>query len=245
MRAFFLFLALLNLSYFAVGDYLVPGPGTRASVGATFNTTIPHGLVALHIIRPRLQAKPKPKPMAPSRPVAQAVPANTSAAPPKVVVSQPRLCYSLGPFGAKPKAIAMVARFKQRGVKARLRNIRQTQVSAYWIYLPPYPSTAAAAAVTRKLAAKGYHHYYIVVAAPNTNAVSLGLFRERSGANRRLARLRSLGFHPRLQVRTAVKDLYWLDYRSPDNATISPKLWANTSAGDGPLQRVRRNCGTG
>lgn len=242
MRAFFLFLVLLNLIYFTVGAFLTPAPTGAESSRVT--ASLPPGVQPLHLLARASTADSAAAPAAMAVPATAVQPAqaNVPAPQPK---TPPARCYSLGPFNDKANADKMVAVFAKQNVNATLRKIRQTQVTGYWIYLPPYPSTAAATAVTRQLGAKGLHDYYVVASAPDANAISLGLFRERSGAERRLARVRKMGFQPKLQVRTSDKELFWLDYRDPGNGTIGAGLWANAQDNGGTLQRVKRSCSTG
>jgi hypothetical protein len=244
VRAFFLFLVLLNLIYFAVGDFLAPAASAPDSPpGAA--AALPAGVQPLQMVASASAAAVETTPQ--NTPVAAAsttVPVQADKVSPQSAKPPPR-CYSLGPFDAKPPAEAMVATFAKQNVDAKVREIQQTQVTGYWIYLPPYPSTAAATAANRKLGAKGLHDYYVVASPPNANAVSLGLFRERSGAERRMARVRKMGFQPKMQVRTSDKQFYWLDYRDPGNGAVGPGLWADAGGNSGTLQRVRRSCPAG
>ena len=244
MRAFFLFLVLLNLIYFAVGDFLAPGaPPADRSAGV--KAALPSGVQPLQVIASASAAGTERSPQ--TKPVAApsaTKPVQAGAAVPQPA-APPARCYSLGPFDAKQAAEAMASAFAKQNVDATLREIQQTQVTGYWIYLPPYPSTAAAAAATRKLGANGLHDYYVVASPPNANAVSLGLFRERSGAERRMARVRKMGFQPKMQVRTSDKQFYWLDYRDPGNGAVGPGLWADAGGNNGTLQRVKRSCSAG
>jgi len=243
VRAFFLFLILLNLIYFAIGDFLAPSVPSEQSPRVA--TALPSGVRPLHMIGIASAAAVEPAAPVLADSATSSVASTQEGSTPVVSKAPPARCYSLGPFVDKAGANEMVAVFEQRGVKATLRNIQQTQVTGYWIYLPPYPSIAAATAATRELGAKGLRDYYIVASAPNANAISLGLFRERSGAERRLARVRKMGFQPKLEVRTTNNELYWLDYRDPGNGVINSGLWAKANGGGGALQRVKRSCSTG
>lgn len=229
MRVLFWFLVLLNIGYFVASELLTPAShADRQSADAS----LPAGVQPLTLIRVNGAAasvdqtknpgsSSKPSPSAP-----------------------PALCYSLGPFTEKAKASQMLASLKHLGVVAKVRRLQQTQVTGYWVYLAPYPSAATAAAVARKLDAKGQHDFYVVPSGPKRNAISLGLFIERRGAEKRLAQVREMGYKPKLQVRTSVSELYWLDYRV-HGETISPSLWAHAGLNGGALQRLRRECVSG
>jgi hypothetical protein len=243
VRAFFLFLVLLNLIYFAIGTFLAPEPSHVES--SLLATSPPPGVRPLRMIEAASAAAAPRSPRPAKTETVSPTQSSPAEPPPPQPSSPPARCYSLGPFSDKAKAETMVSVFAKQNVEATLRRIQQTQVTGYWIYLPPYSSTAAATAVTRQLAAKGLHDYYVVASPPNANAISLGLFRERSGAERRLARVRKMGFQPKLQVRTADKELFWLDYSDPGNGTIGAGLWANVQNGGGTLQRVERSCPAG
>lgn len=231
MRTLFLFLVLLNLVYFVASVMMSPqGPSKQTSV----SSALPSGVQRLRLLAASA-AYPAVKKTV------------TSAVSGVAQKPAPALCYSLGPFAKGKDAQAMVAELGKLGASTSVRHIQQTHVTGYWVYLPPYPTTAAAIAVTHELNKKGLHDNYVVATAPNANAVSLGLFIDRNGAQRRLDRVRKMGFKPDLQVRTATTALYWVDYARPAAKadTIAPSVWANAEDGAGPLQRLRRACGTG
>lgn len=213
MRTLFLFLVLLNLSYYAVGDLLAPPAPAKAT-----SAVLPPGARKLTLV---------------------------PAGAPRVAAGAGTRCYSLGPFSNRTDAQSMRASLGKLGVAASIRQMQQTRVTGYWVYLPPFASAASAAAAAQRLGEKGLHDYYVVTAQPDLNAVSLGLFRERRGAERRLARVVAMGFDPKLKVRTSPSDLYWVDYREEAAERVAPAVWQHSTAGGDAVQRLGRDCGAG
>ncbi len=65
--------------------------------------------------------------------------------------------------------------------------------------------------MTRELAAKGIDDFFIINSEPMENAISLGVYKTRAGAERRVAEVRARGFSPTIQPRTQPATHYWLD----------------------------------
>ena len=76
------------------------------------------------------------------------------------------------------------------GEKSRQREI----VRNYLVYLPPFPSRAAAAAKMRELRDRGIHDIALVSGGSLTNAVSLGVYRNKAYMDRHVLRLKELGY---------------------------------------------------
>lgn len=152
------------------------------------------------------------------------------------------VCYSLGPFSNKDalKKVQMHLSEKARSVSVRVIN--QKEVQAYWVYLPSYGNYQEAQSVAGELKGKGYTDFFIVAGNAYANAISLGLFKEQSGAERRLMRVRKLGFPAKIDTQYKEIPLYWLDYSQVRGQAISPALWSGIKGGTGHLQRIQRDC---
>ncbi|HGM6771772.1 TPA: SPOR domain-containing protein [Stenotrophomonas maltophilia] len=141
---------------------------------------------------------PAPAPVAP--PVAQAPAA-----------SEPPRCIALGPFADRAAASAAQGRAGTLLNQARLREQPAASGSArYRVLLPAAASREEAQATVKRIVAAGLGDYYIISQGEDANAVALGQYRNREGAERRIAAVQAAGFQPRL-VASGDAGQWWLD----------------------------------
>jgi len=125
-----------------------------------------------------------------------AVPA-PAAAPAAVTVTPtptPAHCVSLGPFADRAAAQAAQSRAGGALRGARLREVADAGATRYRVLLPPAASREEAQATVKRIVAAGVSDYYIIAQGEETNAIALGQYRNREGADRRLAALSAAGF---------------------------------------------------
>lgn len=155
---------------------------------------------------------------APPAPVAQA-PAPVPAAP-----AAPAQCVSLGPFS--DRAAAQAAQAKAGGTLrgARLREVADAGATRYRVVLPAAASREDAQATVKRIVAAGLSDYYIIANGEETNAIALGQYRNREGAERRMAALSAAGFNARLIASGGDGSAqWWLD------ATLAPPADASVA----------------
>jgi len=140
-------------------------------------------------------AKPAPEPVA-EKPAAPAVP--------------PR-CLALGPFADRAAATAAQGRADNLLSQVRLREQPAASGSArYRVLLPAAASRDDAQATVKRIVAAGLSDYYIISQGEETNAIALGQYRNREGAERRMAAVQAAGFQPRL-VASGDAGQWWLE----------------------------------
>jgi len=130
---------------------------------------------------------PAPAPVAAS-PTPAAVPAPVTATP------TPAQCVSLGPFADRAAAQAAQSRAGGALRGAKLREVADAGATRYRVLLPPAASREQAQATVKRIVAAGVSDYYIIAQGEDTNAIALGQYRNREGADRRLAALSAAGF---------------------------------------------------
>ncbi|MFG6109307.1 SPOR domain-containing protein [Stenotrophomonas nematodicola] len=142
-----------------------------------------------------------PEAVAPVPPPAAATPApapTAAVAAAPIPPAAPAQCLSLGPFA--DRAAAQAAQGKAgpllRGV--RLREVADAGATRYRVILPPAASREDAQATVKRIVAAGLSDYYIIGQGEEANAIALGQYRNREGADRRLAALSAAGFNARL-----------------------------------------------
>lgn len=118
-------------------------------------------------------------------------------------------CQAIGPYGSRLDAKEAAARL---GVRQEQFTVVQTQIreQRFWVYLPPFVSRSAAMQGERELRAKGIRDIQVLAGDEKDNGISLGLYRERSAAQRRLEQLRVLGYAPRMDVIDQRRSYFWL-----------------------------------
>jgi septal ring-binding cell division protein DamX len=180
---------------------------------------------------------PAPVPSPPAAALAEAPaaesPAATAVAPaPAPAVAQapapmpaaPAQCVSLGPF--TDRAAAQAAQAKAGGTLrgARLREVADAGATRYRVVLPAAASREDAQATVKRIVAAGLSDYYIIANGEETNAIALGQYRNREGAERRMAALSAAGFNARLIASGGDGSAqWWLD------ATLAPPADASAA----------------
>lgn len=152
------------------------------------------------------------------------------------------LCYTLGPFKDLDRARAVSARLDDLGADVQQRSKVEQEQYGYRVYLPPYATREEAVADARKLAEYGVRDYFIITDDQDKkNGISLGLFRKKSGAIRRMAQVRRFDFKPQMEIRYRDTTIYWLDYRHSTEFDSGP-LWRELAEDAPDIQRLDRDC---
>ncbi len=151
-------------------------------------------------------------------------------------------CYTLGPFLDRQIADVTAAEIKAIGFPVTQRSLVEREIKHYWIYLAPFKDDRAAQQASKKLAKNRVKDYFIVTAEENRNAISLGLFKRKGGAQRRARRISELGFQPEIEVRYRDRTYYWLDYEETGDSPLPPQLWQSIETEKGAVQRLSRDC---
>ena len=142
--------------------------------------------------------------------VEQDPPAIPAVAAPAAAAAPPR-CIALGPFA--DRAAATAAQGKTGTVLSQLRLREQPAASGgarYRVMLPAAASRDEAQATVKRIVAAGLSDYYIISQGEDANAVALGQYRNREGAERRMAAVQAAGFQPRL-VASGDAGQWWLE----------------------------------
>lgn len=146
------------------------------------------------------------KPVTPAAPTAAPEkPATPSAA------AEPPRCIALGPFA--DRAAATSAQGKAGNVISQVRLREQPAASGsarFRVMLPAAANREEAQATVKRIVAAGLSDYYIISQGEDINAVALGQYRNREGAERRMAAVQAAGFQPRL-VASGDAGQWWLE----------------------------------
>ncbi|HEY3487182.1 MAG TPA: SPOR domain-containing protein [Gammaproteobacteria bacterium] len=152
-------------------------------------------------------------------------------------------CHTIGPFVELERAKSVTERIKQLGAKVTRRSKTEQEQYGYRVFLPPYKNREAALAATQKLAQNGIQDYFIISDADQKNGVSLGLFRKKSGAARRMEQVRRFDFNPQMEIRYRDNTIYWLDYEQT-GTLVTESIWREITEETPNLQQLPRDCAT-
>lgn len=172
-----------------------------------------------------------PAPAAPARPeiakpqVAEATPVAAAAKPvtppapvpapekpaTRPVAAEPPRCVALGPFADRAAAISAQGKAGSVISQVHLREQPAASGSArFRVMLPAAANREEAQTTVKRIVAAGLSDYYIISQGEDINAVALGQYRNREGAERRMAAVQAAGFQPRL-VASGDAGQWWLE----------------------------------
>jgi len=166
--------------------------------------------------------------------------AATATATPTAAVSAPppqQQCASFGPFPSREQAQAAQAALRADLSRSQLREV-QPKAASYRVLTAPAASREEAQAMARRIVGAGFSDYFIIAQGEDANAVALGQYRNREGAERRLATLVAAGFPARIVgngVEAAAS--WWLDVAHADTASA-----ADLHKRSGAAQRQALEC---
>lgn len=137
---------------------------------------------------------------------------------PEVVVAEAvskkliKKCFTIGPFREESKVIDFRSEIKNKVKNIGVRERVEKQHWRYWVYLPSASSKAAAVTLASNLARKGLKDYYVIARGEYKNSISLGHFKDKTLAEKRLKSIKKMSYKPEMQAIEKEYTLYWLDY---------------------------------
>lgn len=149
-------------------------------------------------------------------------------------------CLTYGPFNDQDLAEQAQQRLASASSEpVSLREAVEQNLAGYRVLLPPQANEQAAERLAEQLQNRDITDYYVITQGEFMHAISLGVFRRKSGAERRMQAIRELGMTPEMDVRYRDTTIYWLDTRSP--ADQDGQLQALRELQD-DVQQLNREC---
>jgi hypothetical protein len=168
---------------------------------------------------------------------------------------EPARCVSVGPFDDLAGAARAAATLHQRGLETRQRAEQGSALVSYWVYVDGLRSAQEETRVMRRLE-RGRISDASVMPASDTSGrrISVGLFSDRSGAERRSRAVEKLGIKTHIVEQAQSGAAYWIDFEltARDSAIAAEGLLSTDDRGsrieiracpgtvetpDAPLQR--------
>ena len=121
-----------------------------------------------------------------------------------------RLCYTIGPFKDKTRALEVSARYSSNNVKTDLKSSEEQEYLGIMVYISNHKTRQAAVDTAAALARKGFRDSLIVNESDKSNALSLGVFGLKKNADRLMARLKKLNYEVLSEPRYRERTIYWV-----------------------------------
>ncbi|MEO8366531.1 MAG: SPOR domain-containing protein [Pseudoxanthomonas sp.] len=171
----------------------------------------PAGVARLQLLGENRAVAQVTAPVSVPAPAAAPLPAEPTPAP-IVATATTAQCFSVGPFDSDAAAIAATARIGTQAKRVRPRQVPGRQATGYNVMLPPLPDRESAQALAQRIGAAGFDDYLVVSGGAQANAIALGRYGSREGAERRQSALRAAGFAAQVQaIGNEGPAQWWLD----------------------------------
>ncbi|MXV10478.1 SPOR domain-containing protein [Xanthomonas sp. LMG 8992] len=129
------------------------------------------------------------------------------------------MCLSVGPYADRDAAQAVVAALAPGGPRPRLREDADSGVTSFRVVLPTIGGEDGLRQATERIVAAGIRDYYPLRQGEAGNAIALGQYRSREGAERRRQELARAGFNADLIPSGGNgQSRWWLDLRADSAA---------------------------
>lgn len=222
MRVVFLLLVAVNLIYLAWAGWIdEPAPAPPAPVSSD-------SLPALVLLSEDIARRSAGSPASAAAPVVPAVAQTASASEPD------GRCVSVGPFGDLAQAASAAALLRERGFDPRQRAEAGETWQGYWVFVGGLKSSADETKVVRALERAGINDAQAMPQSDEEGRrVSVGLFTEKEGAERRAQAVKRLGYAAEIVERKQAGSVYWvdMDIGSTDRAVPTEGLLSFENAG--------------
>ncbi len=211
MKILFMFFALLNAGFFVwqADVFSLRSPATK-SAHLKIDPNVPELTLLKDVSKDKLKetknaaaTKTKPKP----KPKTQVAKANASS----TKKGGKPICYALGPFDGLPQAKNISTKLQDLGAFTSERSKTTEAPMGFWVYLKSAKSWKDAKEKVIELEQQGVKDMFIVGRGNMKNAVSLGLYKNKEGAQDRIDQLKKLGEKPKIQTQYKQLDQYWID----------------------------------
>jgi len=228
MKIIFLFFAALNIAFF-LWQSTIAGPSTGGAKKQLVQDDRVQTLLLLSEAEAAKNGKPK-----------DTLTAMLESAPSKG--KKYAACYSLGPFEKFPQLKSVSGQLQELDADISQRKESEQVVLGHWVFLPSFPSWQDARKKVQELEQKGIKDIFILGRGEMKNAVSLGLFKHESSAERRLAQLKKIGIKPNVETQQTTKEIIWLDINVESANQSVPATLANIVKDNSDLQVINRSC---
>ena len=128
------------------------------------------------------------------------------------------ICYAVGPFKDKTRALEISGRYSASNIDTSLKSSNEKEYMGIMVYLGGHKSRQEAVNTAVELASQGIRDYIIVNEEGKSNVLSLGVFSLKKNADRLSEKLRKMNYPVETEARYRNKTIYWLYYERSNEA---------------------------
>tara|TARA_R110002074_G_scaffold127844_1_gene267743 strand:+ start:178 stop:870 length:693 start_codon:yes stop_codon:yes gene_type:complete len=154
--------------------------------------------------------------------------------------SDKRLCYTIGPFKEKTRALEVSGRYSANDVKTELKSSLEKEYLGVMVYIDGHKSRDEAKKTADALAAKGIRDYIIISDEDRINVLSLGVFGLKKNADRHRDRIAKLDARVKTEARYRDRTIYWL--YNQQSSESSQKILLDASDLERGISQIPSQC---
>jgi hypothetical protein len=197
VRAAFFVLVFVNVAFLAWSRW-IDTPASKPTPAPTQNL-------------PRLELASEARKTADAALTTPAPVAGEATATRTALAADAQRCVSIGPFADLTRSARAASMLRARGFDPAQRAEEGDNWAGYWVYVGGLETPADETRVLRNLDRAGIKDAHIMPPTADGRRISVGLFSERAGADRRALAVKKLGLEPEITERRQAGTIYWID----------------------------------
>ena len=151
-----------------------------------------------------------------------------------------RLCYTIGPFKERTRALEVSRRYSNSNVSTELKSSLEKEYLGVMVYMSGNKSRQDAIDIAEDLATKGFRDYQIINEPGKVNVLSLGVFGLKKNADRLVARLKKLKYPVKSEPRYRERIIYWVYNEQTNDSELLALLDADDA--DKGISQIPQQC---
>lgn len=126
------------------------------------------------------------------------------------------MCFEVGPYLNRKQTEPVRRELNVLGARVAYETRANRAAAGYWVYLPPERSAALGRLKVEEIKTRGINDVVLVQKGTPKYAISLGVFKHKDTAERRLEQAKSLGYPATLEKWYSEDPEVWLNVSFPD-----------------------------
>lgn len=152
-----------------------------------------------------------------------------------------KLCELVGPYEDETEAVGLQERLFDVGVVSQVKDLKVLIGKKYQVHIKPESSRNDAFKRLSELQSRGVDSY-VILEGDLKYAVSLGLFRKKSFAERHVKSMAKLGLESKVKEIDQFSVEFWVMLKRPEAEKISDSTWKNVLNEKSKAERRQNIC---
>ena len=152
-----------------------------------------------------------------------------------------RLCYTIGPFKDKTRALEVSARYSVNDVLTELKSSQEKEYLGIMVYIAGHKTRQAAINTAAALEKRGFRDSRILLnEADKLHTLSLGVFGLKKNADRLISRLKKYNYAAESEPRYRERTIFWV--YSEQSSKSELHIFLDTRDVDKGIGQIPRQC---